>query len=275
MVGSPDRRAAVWVVSRGGMVTMSGTGTDEIEVKTLADLPSVQSGSKVWKIFLQNARLRTFEGDLSRLAPLKELESLDLIGAGHFSPFAMQSLAGFKELKSLRLADSSIGDEGLAHLHGLTKLEHLAVSNSKITNAGLARLAGMKQLSTLNIGGNDITDEGAATLAAFLKLENLDLTHTSITDQGLERLLMLPELTQLSIGRTRITEAGVKSLGAKLQLTRLALQNLPVVDATLAALEPLGNLEVLDLKGTRVTAAGIERLQKALPECKIEWSAPN
>jgi hypothetical protein len=86
---------------------------------------------------------------------------------------------------------------------------------------------------------------------------------------------MLPKVTQLSIGRTRITEAGVKSLGAKPQLTRLALQSLPVADATLAALEPLGNLEVLDLKETRVTAVGIERLQKALPKCKIDWSAPN
>lgn len=274
MAGSPDRRVAAWVVSRGGMVTMSGTGTDEIEVQTLADLPPVQSGSKVWKIFMQNARLRMFDHDLARLTPLKELESLDLYGAGHFNPLAMQFLAGFKDLKSLRLGDSSIGDEGLAHLQGLTKLEHLAVSNSKITNAGLAHLAGMKQLSSLNIGGNDITDAGAATLAGFLKLENLDLTHTSVADPGLERLLMLPALTQLSIGRTRVTEAGVKTLGARPQLVGLSLQDLPVEDSTLTSFETLTKLSHLDLRKTRVTAASIEKLQKTLPDCKIEWSAP-
>ena len=40
------------------------------------------------------------------------------------------------------------------------------------------------------------------------------------------------------------------------------------------ALTPLGemrNLKVLQLQGTKVTAAGIATLQKALPNCSIEW----
>jgi hypothetical protein len=39
----------------------------------------------------------------------------------------------------------------------------------------------------------------------------------------------------------------------------------------LSPLEGCNKLRALQLHGSKVTAAGVAALQKALPECKIEW----
>src|SRR5262249_42284185 len=159
------------------------------EVTTFADLPPIESRSKVWKIGLHHSRIRVYDDDLYRLMSVPELESLDLDRAGRIGPIGVEMLARHKHLKSLGLSGATIRNEGLQHLQGLTNLEHLSLADAWITDAGLTRLANMKNLTTLDIGGNDISDAGAATLAGFLKLKSLDLTHTGLTDQGLERLL--------------------------------------------------------------------------------------
>jgi serine/threonine protein kinase len=143
---------------------------------------------------------------------------------------------------------------------------------ANITDAGLARLAGMKKLKTLQLGNNDITDKGAQFLAALPRLQNLDLQSTSISDRGLDQILLLPELTLLSLARTRITDVGVDALSAKAQLERLSLEGLPVSDDALDFLESLKKLRWLSLRDTDVTAEGVARLQKALPDCTIDWA---
>ena len=55
-------------------------------------------------------------------------------------------------------------------------------------------------------------------------------------------------------------------------LTNLICHNTQVSD--LSPLEECKNLKTLNLKNTKVTPAGVAALQKALPNCKIEWSDP-
>ncbi|MGD0040204.1 MAG: hypothetical protein ABSE84_07300 [Isosphaeraceae bacterium] len=55
-------------------------------------------------------------------------------------------------------------------------------------------------------------------------------------------------------------------------LTDLACDYTQVSD--LSPLEGCDKLRTLTLQGTKVTAAGVAALQKALPECKIEWDDP-
>jgi len=270
--GSTDRRTAAWVVARGGEVVMSGPGLkDEFKVHALNELPAVASGNKILKVSLLNERLRSYDYDLGHFSQLSELQSLNLFRAGPFTAAGMVHLANLKSLKSLDLS-SPIGDGGLEHLKGLTNLEWLTLSACEITDAGLMRLAGMKNLKTLQIGDNNITDEGAAVLATLPKLYNLDLQRTWISDRGLDSLLSLPELTLLSLAHTRVTDAGLKALGAKTQLQRLSLEDLPISDEALISLESLRKLRSLTLRGTNVTAEGVTRLQKALPDCKIDWA---
>jgi serine/threonine protein kinase/Leucine-rich repeat (LRR) protein len=271
--GTIDRRTAAWVVARGGEIVMSDTGTgEELRIKSPTELPVNAGGRKIRSVSLRNERLRSYDDDLRRFAQLPELQGLSLFRAGPFSATGMFHLAGLKNLKSLDL-DSPIGDHGLDQLKGLTNLEELTLVGANITDAGLARLAGMKKLKTLQLGNNDITDEGAQFIAALPRLQNLDLQSTGISDRGLDQILLLPELTQLSLARTRITDVGVDALSAKTQLERLSLEGLPVSDDALAFLEALKKLRWLSLGDTDVTAEGVARLQRALPECKIDWVA--
>lgn len=54
-------------------------------------------------------------------------------------------------------------------------------------------------------------------------------------------------------------------------LVNLYLSSTQVSDAGLEHLKGLTNLVRLELKMTNVTATGIVDLQKALPNCKIDW----
>jgi hypothetical protein len=42
----------------------------------------------------------------------------------------------------------------------------------------------------------------------------------------------------------------------------------------LSPLEDCKSLESLNIKSTKVTPAGVVALQKALPNCKIDWNDP-
>ncbi len=52
-------------------------------------------------------------------------------------------------------------------------------------------------------------------------------------------------------------------------LTELRCSAFPVADLT--PLHTRKDLRLVTLEGTKVTADGVAALQKALPDCKIEW----
>ncbi len=64
-----------------------------------------------------------------------------------------------------------IGDAGLAHLAGLTRIQRLCVGGG-VTDAGLAHLSKMKQLTSLTISGN-ITERGLMRLGQNPALNHL------------------------------------------------------------------------------------------------------
>jgi internalin A len=52
---------------------------------------------------------------------------------------------------------------------------------------------------------------------------------------------------------------------------RLTVSDTKVTDSGLVHLKGLTKLLELDLRKTKVTTAGVADLQKAIPNCKIEW----
>jgi hypothetical protein len=95
------------------------------------------------------------------------------------------------------------------------------------------------------------------------------------TDATLEIVGTLPELKSLSMDAVRITDDGLKHVGKLTQLTRLRIPGTPISDEGLKHLEGLTKLEHLLLKNVKnVTAGGVAALQKALPNCTIEWDGP-
>jgi len=72
-------------------------------------------------------------------------------------------------LDELDLADNQdIGDNTLAHLKGLTALQTLLLSNTRVTDAGLAHLKGLTALQSLYLRGTRVTERGVAELKKAL-----------------------------------------------------------------------------------------------------------
>ena len=78
---------------------------------------------------------------------------------------------------------------------GLTALEELHLTDTKITDAGLAHLKSLTKLNILGLSGTQISNAGLEHLAGLTKLGNLSLVHTRVTDEGIKKLkLVLPKL---------------------------------------------------------------------------------
>jgi serine/threonine protein kinase/WD40 repeat protein len=181
---APDRKAAEWVLSIGGKVTL-GSGR---EVSTAKDLPA--GAFRVEGINLA-ARNPTAEG--------------------------LVNLRGLSELKVLQLNDNlSVGDDAMPHLQGLTNLEHLQLSSTRVTGAGLAHLKNLTKMKELILDGGGNRTGGPAHFTGMKQLQRLELGHNNVTDADIAHLAGLDKLTHLGLLYTKVTAAGVEKLAKAL-----------------------------------------------------------
>jgi hypothetical protein len=76
----------------------------------------------------------------------------------------------------------------LLHLEGLSQLQWLDLSGTRVTDAGLVRLQGFKRLGVLNLDNTEITDAGLEHLKGLNQLQKLCLVNTKVTDEGVKKL---------------------------------------------------------------------------------------
>jgi len=154
-------------------------------------------------------------------------------------------------IRKLSLAETSVTDQGLAPLAGMTSIESLDLSSTQVKGPGLANLQGMK-LKGLSLHSNAIDDEGLAFLPLFSELNQLDLGNTRVSSAFLSRLSSFPMLNDLNLNGLPVTDDIVREL-SKLALWRLDLGNTEITDASLPYLEKMSLLFDLNLCGTKVT----------------------
>ena len=106
----------------------------------------------------------------------------------------------------------AVTDDGLEFLKGLTSLQRLNLSDTKVTDAGLEYLKGLTSLQTLYLNDTKVTDTGLEHLKGLTNLQTLGLNDTQVTDEGLEYLKGLTSLQDLRLHRTRVTDDGVMKL---------------------------------------------------------------
>jgi CheY-like chemotaxis protein len=169
------------------------------------------------------------------------------------------------DLLSTQISDRELGNL-LASLHDL---RFLSLAETRVGDAGLAHLQSLTSLQELHLDHTDITDEGLKLLTSLPNLEILDLKGTRITDAGLAEVGRLTGLKGLYLTRTGITDAGLAHLRGLSQLETLILWDTGIGDAGLEHLKPLTRLQEVILWGTQVTRQGAEALQAALPECDV------
>ena len=206
---NPDRRAAEWVLSMGGTVTI-----DDGQRRPVSAIHDLPSGSyKVHGINLYGKPL--VPADLKKLNGLVNLSSLDL-GDSKVGDAVIKELSGLTSLRWLAVPGSQMTDSGLRELTGLTNIEQVAFQNTDVTDAGLIHFKAWKNLSSLGLNDTQVGDEGIAHLVDCKNLRALHLHNTFVSDKGLVLLAGCPKLEALKVNNTRVTEAGVKKLSASL-----------------------------------------------------------
>jgi hypothetical protein len=107
---------------------------------------------------------RVTDAGLAKVARLKNLRRLDLSGAV-ITPGGLKALASLPELQRLSLWNvASVDDSAAPYLETLGTLTSLDLSNTSIGDATLARLAKMSGLRRLYVSETKVTEAG---LAAF------------------------------------------------------------------------------------------------------------
>lgn len=132
--------------------------------------------------------------------------------------------------------------------------------------------------SVVSVGFYDngpIGHSGIQCLKDLPQLEALDLNSTYADDGTLEHLPSLPQLRDFYLNRTEVTDAGLRHVERLPNLVWLGFgENAKITDQGLRHLEGLANLQRLWIcDNAQITEDGVKRLQRALPNCEIEYRA--
>jgi Leucine-rich repeat (LRR) protein len=133
-------------------------------------------------------------------------------------------VASLPQLQKLDLSQTRISDQGLAYLRTCANLADVNLAYAeRIGDPAHAVVKSWKKLRRLNLRGTVVADETATSAAALPELEILDIADTLVGDIGVEALAIAPKLKELSIGNIRMSEAGFQSLRQFTTLTTLDL----------------------------------------------------
>jgi serine/threonine protein kinase/Leucine-rich repeat (LRR) protein len=194
--------------------------------------------------------------DISPVRALAALKKLDCKGKAKRTLFDLSPLQGML-LTHLTCYQTKVSD--LSPLQRM-KLKEVYVSDTLVMD--LSPLQGMP-LSILAFNRTKVSDLSSL---AGMQLTILHCIDTQISD--------LSPLRGMPLAILECTGTRVSSLLpiSGLPLVTLACNGVPVSD--LSPLEVCKSLKKLDVRQTKVIAAQVAALQKALPNCKIEWDDP-
>jgi eukaryotic-like serine/threonine-protein kinase len=275
----PDRRAAEWVLSIGGLVRINGSG-QQFEIKAADKLPG--GAFELTDVRLDGVADVTDAG-LACFKDCRNLLYLNLWGCTHVTD---AGLACFKDCKKLTFLDLSatqvsdaglayfqdcknlasfslwgsarVSDAGLAHFKDCKNITQLVLgSPTKVSDAGLAYFKDCKNLTTLNLNGLPASDAGLAYFNDCKQLEVLWLESMPVGDGGLASFKNCRNLRSLSLTKTKVTDAGLTNFNDRKNLTELNLSFTATGDAGLAHFKECDALTRLILDSTQVTDAGL------------------
>jgi len=157
-----------------------------VEVAVLTDraLQHLRGLKRLRTIKLINTNITGY--GLDGLKDLPALEELD-VNLIAFSADAARVLGGMQSLRRFRYAD--VGDEHVAEIARLSRLEELELFGDGVTDQGAEHLRRLTNLRKLSIRGSQLTDDGLRQFAGLPHLEYLDLRHSvgALSDVGVKQ----------------------------------------------------------------------------------------
>ena len=207
-------------------------------------------------------------------------ENLGITAANLIATFWDARLAA--RIDAISYRNTELSDDDLHWLKpallSMPETQFLDLTNTRVTDAGIASLADCGQLIGLNLSGTRITDAAAPHIASLPQLVALDVSRTQVTDAFLGDC-EFDQLRSLQVGNTAVTDAGVMAIQRRnpqltvhvnsLRITALEeLAPVPVLqlndpffgDASLERSDFLPRATNVLLDNSRVSAAGLRRL---------------
>lgn len=283
----PDRTAAEYVLSLGGIVAVNGQVRD---IRELARLPKerftltyVNLKSKpITDEGLENLRhckgltlldlagTPVTDAGLANLENCRELRFLNL----SFTNVTEEGLAAFKgcaELSELYLRDTAVTDAGLAHFKACKKLTVIHLGNATaITDAGLESFKDCKALTQLHLSSTRLNGEGLVHFKDCKELKVLVLSYSTVNDAGLTHFKDCKRLSNLQLAAMpKVTEEGLANFKDCRELTDLTLQRTPATDEGLFHFKECKGLTLVTVKETKVSEKGMAEFHAAVPGCRI------
>lgn len=203
-----DRKAAEWVLSLGGMLTIR-EGDETRPITSLDAIPEGRFAVKEVRFVFNNTnRPKGSIEDIAALQGLGEITHFECIGTPlgdhHLAPLSTMPM-----LESVRLEGALLSDEATDYLARIKKLKSLALINSpNFRGSRLGELAAteLRKFSLENTGAVDSTFED---LFKIKTLEECYITNCGITDAVFQHLSKIEKLQYLVI-RSSLSSTSMK-----------------------------------------------------------------
>ncbi len=197
-----DRKAAEWVLSVGGKVSVI-VGGQERFVPAAAQLPS----------------------ELFRLTgiDLQDIKSVEDDSLAHLENVTL--------CRGISLWGTNITDEGLKHLENMVGLNSVGVFATRVTGTGFKYLRRATSLSNVGAWQANFTDEGLEVLKSFPALSGMYLFSNTFTDVGMSYIRDMKHLRSMNIFSDKLTNRGLEYLSEAPELEEIWTQKGPLTDA--------------------------------------------
>lgn len=175
--------------------------------------------------------------DFQQVAAMSELPAehfvvtkIDLPNRKNIEDGFLANFRGLTSLLILNMTETSISDRGLANLtdegrQPLRSLQRLNLGGTRISETGLQFLNGSSDLWELVLNGTAVSD--MSVMSQFPGLGIIDIGETSLTSDDLQILSELSKLNRLTMDGSSMTETLAGVLAGLPDLRALKLQNLP------------------------------------------------
>ena len=202
------------------------------------------------------------DADLDRYVKYaRSVTSLSLAGT-KVTDAVVPKLKAFSKLMHLDLSSTAITDAGLKQLliqsgsntQSYEGISALSLADTQVTWAGIEQFLAGKKLLALDVSGLGITDQQVVKLHDIMALT---LSRNPITDEGLSALLSLGRMSNLDLSDTEVTGTALATSHCPFEVN---LDGTQVTDATLTSILSTGKLSRISLARTKITAAMLPSL---------------
>ncbi|CAI5499449.1 unnamed protein product [Closterium sp. Naga37s-1] len=174
----------------------------------------------------KNHGARDTKSDLQRLMALVEaVENTSASGSKMWedsTDAALEGIGSLKNLRALDLFNTKVTDAGVAKLQGMTSLVDLILGAcAAVTDASMVHVAKLTALESLTLSDTGVTEDGLRRLSSLAALKILILP-PGVTDSGMKHLRNMKRLEKLGLWDAKITAAGVKWLNGHKWLQTIA-----------------------------------------------------